>query len=81
MPYIHQAQAKLNEMVDRTTEYSIPYDEIIGVLQRGGFQGYLSSDYEGNQHIQGKFEVDSVEQLRRHQVIMPGLLGEKEENH
>ena len=78
MPYIFHIHAKFYEMVDDHTEFSIPYDEIIAVLQEGGYEGYLCSEYEGNRHIQDAFEVDSVEQVRRHQVMMAGLLGEAE---
>ncbi len=79
MPYIQHIHAKFYEMVDDEHEYSIPYDEILGVLIEGGYNGYLSSEYEGNRHIQDAFPVDSVEQVRRHQAMMGRLLGEKEE--
>jgi hypothetical protein len=36
----------------------------------------LSSEYEGNRHIQDAFEVDSLEQVRRQQVMFTRLLGE-----
>ena len=35
MPYIHHIQAKFYEMTDDGVEYSIPYDKIIPVLDRG----------------------------------------------
>ncbi len=76
MPYIFHFHAKFNEMLEDYTEYSIPYEEIIPVLIEGGYNGYLSSEYEGNRHIQDAFPVDSVEQVRRHQVMLKRLLGE-----
>ena len=78
MPLIIHIHAKFYEMLDDYTEYSIPYHEIIAVLVEGGYAGYLSSEYEGNRHIQDAFEVDSVEQVRRHQVMLSRLLGEAE---
>ena len=39
--------------------------------------GYLSSEYEGNRHIQDVYEVDSVEQVRRQQEMFKKLLGEE----
>ena len=63
-------------MTDEGEEYSIPYDEIIAVLREGGYRGYLSSEYEGNRHIQDAFPVDSVDQVRRHQQMLARLLGE-----
>lgn len=77
MPIIFHVHAKFYEMLDDYTEYSIPYHEVIAVLQQGGYTGYLSSEYEGNRHIQDVFEVDSVEQVRRQQVMFQRLLGEQ----
>jgi sugar phosphate isomerase/epimerase len=76
MPYLFHIHAKFYDMIDDTTEFSIPYDEIIPVLIEGGYNGYLSSEYEGNRHIQDITEVDSVEQVRRHQAMLATLLGE-----
>lgn len=61
---------KFLEMLDDCTEYSIPYKEVIDVLNQGGYAGYIASEYEGNRHIQDVHEVDSVEQVRRHQQMM-----------
>jgi sugar phosphate isomerase/epimerase len=68
--------AKFYEMLDDGTEYSIPYPHIVDVLKRCGFDGYLSSEYEGNRHIQDVMEVDSVEQVRRHQQMLTRLLAD-----
>ena len=61
--------AKFYEMTDEGNEYSIPYEEILPILAEGGFSGYLSSEYEGQRHIQDAFDVDSVEQVRRQQDL------------
>ncbi len=66
--------AKFLEMLDNYTEYSIDYPEIIEVLKKCNFDGYLSSEYEGNRHIQDIMEVDSVEQVRRQQEMFKRLL-------
>jgi len=76
MDLIGHVQAKFYEMVDDTAEYSIPYDRIIPVLERGGYAGYLSSEYEGNRHIQDVHPVDSREELRRQHAMFSTLLGE-----
>ena len=81
MPLIGHIQAKFYEMaLDETTgaeyEYSIPYDRIVPVLIEGGFDGYLSSEYEGNRHVQDAYPVDSVEQVRRQHALFARLLGE-----
>lgn len=61
---------KFYEMLDDYTEYSIDYKEVLNVLDQCGFSGYIASEYEGNRHIQDVYEVDSVEQVRRHQVML-----------
>ena len=76
MPRIFHIHAKFYEMLPEYTEYSIPYEDIVPVLIEGGFQGYLSSEYEGNRHIQDAFEVDSYEQVRRQHEMFKRLLGE-----
>ena len=76
MPLIFHIHAKFYEMLDEGTEYSIPYERIIPVLIEGGYEGFLSSEYEGNRHIHDAFEVDSVEQVRRQQSMLEHLLGE-----
>jgi len=80
MPLIGHIQAKFYEMTDEGVEYSIPYDEIVPVLVEGGFDGYLSSEYEGNRHIQDAFGVDSVEQVRRQHAMFRRLLGDPVES-
>ena len=61
-------------MLEDYTEYSIPYKEVIDVLKKGGFNGYIATEYEGNRHIQDIYEVDSVEQVRRHQVMLERMI-------
>jgi sugar phosphate isomerase/epimerase len=77
MPLVGHIQAKFYEMTEHGVEYSIPYDEIVPMLVEGGFDGYLSSEYEGNRHIQDAFAVDSVEQVRRQHAMFARLLGER----
>jgi hypothetical protein len=43
------------------------------VIQHG-HDGYRRSEYEGNRHIQDAFEVNSVEQLTRHQAMLARLI-------
>lgn len=78
MPYIVNVHAKFYEMTQDHIEYSIPYDEIIAFFKREGYAGYLCSEYEGNRFIHDAFEVDSVEQVRRHHVMMAKHIEEKE---
>jgi hypothetical protein len=77
MPHIFHIHAKFYEMLPDYHEFSIPYEEVVPILIQGGFSGYLSSEYEGNRHIQDAFEVDSIEQVRRQHVMFKRLLGEE----
>lgn len=77
LPYIFHIHAKFYEMVDDDHEFSIPYRDIVPVLVENDWNGYLSSEYEGNRHIQDIEPVDSVEQVRRQQAMFARLLGEQ----
>lgn len=76
MPMIHNIHGKFYEMTADYVEPSIPYDEIVAVLKQGGYDGYICSEYEGNRWIEDAEEPDSVEQVRRQQVMLANLIGE-----
>lgn len=71
---IRHIHGKFYEMTDQDREYSIPYDVIVPTLASAGYQGYISSEYEGNRHLQDALPVDSVEQVRRHQRMLRNLI-------
>lgn len=77
IPFTSHIHGKFYEMLPDYTEYSIPYEELIPILIDSGYDGYIDSEYEGNRWIQDAFEVDSVEQVRRHQMMLKRLLGEE----
>ena len=77
IPYTYHIHGKFYEMLPDYSAFSIPYEEIVPILIEGGFEGYINSEYEGNRWIQDAFEVDSVEQVRRHHVMLKRLLGEE----
>ena len=66
--------AKFYEIDDSGNEPAIPYDEIIPVLVEGGYNGHLSSEYEGQRHIEDAFPVDAREQVRRQHAMFERLL-------
>jgi hypothetical protein len=74
MDRIHSIHGKFYEMTEDLEEYSIPYDQIVDVLNQGGFSGYICSEYEGNRWIEDAEPVDSVEQVRRHQAMLSRLI-------
>jgi sugar phosphate isomerase/epimerase len=76
MPHVFHVHAKCWEMTEEMVEYSIPYDEIVPVLAEGGYDGYLSTEYEGQRFTQDIAETDSCEQIRRNQFMLKKLLHE-----
>jgi sugar phosphate isomerase/epimerase len=74
IPRMLHIHAKFYEMTPACVEPSIPYEEIIPALIEGGYQGYLSSEYEGQRHIQDLGEVDSVQQVCRQHTMFRKLL-------
>lgn len=74
IPYIMHVHGKFYEINEQLQEPSIPYKDILGALKDGGYQGYICSEYEGNRHIQDFKEVNSVEQVQRHQKMLESLI-------
>jgi hypothetical protein len=76
IPYFRHIQAKFYEMRADNTDPSIAYDEVIPELVRGGWDGCLSSEYEGNRWIQDVEPVDSREQVRRQHRMFERLMAQ-----
>lgn len=76
IPYIVHIHGKFYEMTDLGTEYSIPYDEAIQVLKDNNWAGYICSEFEGQRHYHDLryFDIDSVDQVRRHHEMMKRLI-------
>lgn len=80
-PYFHHIQAKFYEMDADCTDPAIAYDEVIDALTACGWQGTLSSEYEGNRWVQDAFPVDSREQVRRQHVMFERLIAAAQAKH
>ena len=52
------------------TETAVAIPEVVEAFKKAGYKGYLSSEYEGGEHLRADMEVDSIEQVRRHQEAM-----------
>ena len=78
IPYFRHIQAKFYEMTEDCRDPSHAYDEVICELVAGGWDGYLSSEYEGNRWIQDVQPVDSREQVRRQHVMFERLIAQAE---
>ena len=70
--YVHAKVYDLDEdgMVD-----DMDYPKIIGALVEGGYKGYISTEFEGNRHLNVDGWCDEIEYVRRHQKLLRKLLG------
>ena len=80
-PYFHHIQAKFYEMNEDCTDPSIAYEDVIDALVGCGWEGTLSSEYEGNRWVQDVQNIDSREQVRRQHVMFERLIAKAEARH
>ena len=74
LPYIYCCHAKFIHMSDDFRETTIPYPEIIRVLQENGYEGYLLSEYEGADKYEDGYEVGQTP--RKQHIMLKNLLGD-----
>ena len=61
-------------MNDAFEENTIPYPEIIQILQENEYEGYLLSEYEGADKYDEGYEVGQT--LRKQHIMLKNLLGD-----
>lgn len=73
LPYVYCCHAKFMRMDENFNEVVIPYQEIVDLLIKNNWGGYLLSEYEG-----AKSDVPghTSNQIRRQHVMLKQLLGE-----
>jgi sugar phosphate isomerase/epimerase len=71
LPYVFHVHAKFWDMNDDLTDPHVPYDAIVKVLAEGGYEGSLSSEYEGARDL-----YRASDMLRRQQAMLRGLVAE-----
>lgn len=72
LPYVKCIHAKFNKMDDEFNELTIPYPEIVEILKEYNWEGYLLSEYEGeNKDVPGFVSHE----LRKQHVMLKRLLG------
>ena len=76
--YIKHFHFKLFEMTEDGNEYSIDYKEILQYLHDHGYNGYVSTEYEGNRWVLPDHEIPEVEQVIAHQKMIKRLIKEIE---
>jgi len=73
LPYVHACHAKYYNMSEDFEETTIPYREVIKIMQDHGWNGYLLSEYEGEHKEDFNY---CMTQVKRHHVMMKRILGE-----
>jgi hypothetical protein len=71
MPQVIHVHGKFYDFDDAGNETSIPYDELLPVFHDGGFEGYMSSEWEGHLYMRG---VDGFDMVARHQALARRIL-------
>ena len=73
LPYVYCCHAKYYNVNEEFEETTIPYAEVIRLMQENGWNGYLLSEYEGPK----KNDINHcLTQVHRHHVMLKRLLGE-----
>lgn len=67
--YIFHTHAKFYHVHEDGTETAVAIPEVVEAFKKAGYKGYLSSEYEGGEHLRD-IGVDSIEQVRRHQEAL-----------
>lgn len=67
--YIFHTHAKFYNVSEDYVETAVAIPEVVEAFKKAGYQGFLSSEYEGGEHLRD-VGVDSIEQVRRHQEAM-----------
>lgn len=55
---------------------AIDLTQVIPILVKGGYDGAIATEYEGQRLVQDIYPFSAVEMVRRHQVMLRRLLGE-----
>ena len=74
--YIFHTHAKFYNVHEDLQETAVALPEVIEAYKKAGYTGFLSSEYEGGEHLRADLDVDSIEQVRRHQAAMAKAIGE-----
>jgi hypothetical protein len=73
MHQVVHVHGKFYEIDEHGEEPSIPYAELLGLLQDGGYDGFISSEWEGHAFAT-EHDIDAFELVGRHQQMCRRLL-------
>lgn len=67
---IFHTHAKCYNIHEDYFETAVAIPEVVEAYKKAGYTGYLSTEYEGGEHLRDSLPVDSIEQVRRHQEAL-----------
>ena len=68
--YIFHTHAKCYNTHEDYTETATDIAGVVAAYKKAGYTGFLSTEYEGGEHLRDDLPVDSIEQVRRHQEAL-----------
>ncbi len=66
--------AKFYDVDENLIEHGIRFDEVVPMLVRKGYDGYLNSEYEGQRMYPAGEEANEIEQVRRQHWMVDALI-------
>ena len=70
LPWVKHIHGKVYEMTDEGPEYSIDYAGVVEYLKSRNYEGYISTEYEGNRFTPPGVELKEKQQVERHQALL-----------
>ena len=89
IPYLVHMHGKFYEMTEVPgqpglyEDRALPYEEVFKHLKKSGYNGYISSEFEGQRSQQDmglEGLIDEVDQVRKHQQMMKRFIEDKHNN-
>ena len=65
-------------MTEEGVEYSIDFKEVLEYLHKHHYNGYVSTEYEGNRWVLPGQPIPEKEQVAAHQKLVQRLINEME---
>ena len=63
MPFIHHVHGKFFEVDDDGTDSAVRFPEVVAELQAGGYDGYISFEYDGHLWSEEHLAIDQIRKL------------------
>lgn len=70
IPYIRHIHAKVVEIQFDGTEEETDWDGLVRYLHEKGYNGYISTEYEGQRYRKSDQVSDEIETVRAHQNLL-----------